>query len=169
MTKLDLGQAISILANVGVIGGLIFVGVQLKQDREIATIDRRIAASDSRMLWAELVTANGDLWAKGLAGEPLTPAESVEFDVLASALGFDWWQRWANYGISSYGLDLDSEPSTIRHSVIREAALELYSHPGLLDWHRNFEERLKRIGRHGEFYQLIEDELDILRSEDESN
>ena len=61
MKKIDLGQTITILANLGVIGGLIFVGMQLQQDREIALVDRMQALESNFYYWAELVNSSGDL------------------------------------------------------------------------------------------------------------
>ena len=35
MKKIDLGQAIGILANVGVIAGIVFLGMELRQNNEL--------------------------------------------------------------------------------------------------------------------------------------
>lgn len=78
MKKIDFGQTISILANLGVIGGLIFVGMQLQQDRELAVIAGTEASADARRYWAELVTNNSEVWVKGRNGEDLVETEQAE-------------------------------------------------------------------------------------------
>jgi len=169
MKKIDLGQMISILANVGVIGGLIFVGMQLRQDRDLAAIERRHLTSESNKQWAELVTANADLWVKGIAGQPLTSSESVRFDVLAKTLEYDLWRNWENSRSRAFGIGADMDRSRLRESFIRETALEVYSNPGLLDWYTKNGEWLQRVGRYGEFEELVFEEINRLRRDDKSN
>ena len=41
MKKIDLGQTITILANVGVIAGIVFLGVELRQNNEFMAADAR--------------------------------------------------------------------------------------------------------------------------------
>jgi hypothetical protein len=41
MKKIDLGQTISILANLGVIAGIVFLGVELQQNNELLRIETR--------------------------------------------------------------------------------------------------------------------------------
>ncbi len=48
MKKIDLGQTITILANVGVIAGIIFLGYELQQNNELLTAQARVARHDLR-------------------------------------------------------------------------------------------------------------------------
>jgi hypothetical protein len=96
MKKIDLGQTIQLLANVGVVGGLIFVGLQLRQDRELAAIEGVAIAQASRTSWAALISDgdNSQVWFRGLNGDPLSPAEQVEFEALAVAFEMNSFGTW---------------------------------------------------------------------------
>ena len=48
MKKIDLGQAISILANIGVIAGIVFLGLELQQNNELLEVQAEMAMSDVR-------------------------------------------------------------------------------------------------------------------------
>ena len=139
MKKIDLGQTITILANAGVIAGLVFVGVQLNQDRELAEIDRRVAIAGDHKYWAELVSDNQALWNKGLSGEPLSAEEYKTFDALARAREYQLFMAWVNSqsGTFDSGVIEDSE---FTQSFVREAALEFSSSPGLMDWYEKYQE-----------------------------
>lgn len=165
MKKIDLGQTIGILANVGVIGGLIFVGLQLKQDRELASIERRAALAESRKYWAELVTANSEVWTKGLTGQQLTQPEQIEFRALAEALDMQLWQSWANSQSGAFTVTPDLDLSELQHSFIRQAAREYSSNPGLLEWYRQYQAQLREYGQAGRFEDLVLEEIDRLLRE----
>jgi hypothetical protein len=157
MKKIDLGQSITILANVGVIGGLIFVGMQLSQDRDIAIQQMVYTSTDQFSNWAELVTNNSDLWSKGLSGEPLTSGEEEQFNALAEA----WHMRHYSgfYGTSQVGR------AGIGPSFPREAARKIHENPGLLRWWRSFAEFQREVGRGGGYDDLVNEELRRLGSQ----
>ena len=66
MKKIDLGRTIGILANLGVIAGIIFLGVELRQNNELMEAEARRARFEqafpkkysavlvSRPLWSRL-------------------------------------------------------------------------------------------------------------------
>ena len=68
MKKIEFRQTITTVANLGVIGGLIFVGLQLMQDRQIATNAAILDVANTRMYWAELV---GQIVTLGLKAWPV--------------------------------------------------------------------------------------------------
>ena len=76
MKKLDLAQAVSVLANVGVIAGIVFLGLELQQNNELLTDEAQRARAQSFRenmgVWAD----NAELWARDLEGETLTSAEA---------------------------------------------------------------------------------------------
>jgi len=158
MKKIDIGQAITILANLSVLGGLIFVGLQMQQDREIAQIQRRQTGTELRNQWADLIAANADVWSKGLSGETLTNAEAATFDALANAWQFNVFQEWSNSRSSAMYVDQEVAPE-ITESFIRLAAREILANPGLRQWVFDFHDTLRQIGRYGIFNELIEAEM----------
>ena len=46
MKKLDLGQTIQIAANIGVIAGIIFLGIELRQNNELLNAEARVSRVD---------------------------------------------------------------------------------------------------------------------------
>jgi hypothetical protein len=135
MKKIDPGQMITILANLGVIAGLIFVGVQLQQDRQIAVINGVEGAATGRQAWVENLSANRDLWVRGLSGEELSDADSAVFEALAQAHELYYFNNWNRARL--IGAAVGDE---IRWS--REAALDFTTHPGLMAYWEEQQARL---------------------------
>jgi hypothetical protein len=158
MKKIDLGQTISIFANVGVIAGLIFVGVQLAQDRRIAEQDTLFNAVDSRMYWAELVRDSEGVWIKGLAAEPLTAVEAKEFEALATAWELSHYTYFRGQQLAQL------EPSRF----VREWALELNTHPGLMRWWQGYRKKFlyTQAAAPGEntWFAAIDEEMERLEA-----
>jgi hypothetical protein len=116
-----------------VLGGLIFVGLQLMQDRQIASTQVIAEAASRRMYWAELIGQNPEIWVKGLAGQPLSATEAVQFDALATS----WELSHYSYFYNSTQMDVSTDAR-----FVREWALELHTNPGLLAWWRAFRQRM---------------------------
>lgn len=85
MSKIDLGQTITLLANLGVIGGLIFVGFQLRQDRSIAVAQLNAEYDSTQIEMASLISGHSEVWTRGLSGEELDRAELAIFQSIAEA------------------------------------------------------------------------------------
>lgn len=83
MKKIEAGQMIQIVANVGVIIGIAFVGIELSQNNELLSADARATelAQDTEA-WG-FVAENGEfseLLAKDLNNETLTQAEEIRLN-----------------------------------------------------------------------------------------
>ena len=95
MKNIDFGQTIAILANLGVIAGIVFLGFELQQNNELLEAQARASLLDRRTGANELLATNGDLariMEKSQLGEALTIAENIQLDsynrrILAS---FEW-------------------------------------------------------------------------------
>ena len=59
----------------GVIASLIFVGQQIKQDRNIAIGDGWLQYTDTQVSLTQLIIDNVDIWVAGLAGKELSPMD----------------------------------------------------------------------------------------------
>ena len=66
MKKIDLGQTITILANVGVIVGIVFLAIELRQNNELLGQQARIASNEQ---W--IASLEGLLDDPGLISTPL--------------------------------------------------------------------------------------------------
>lgn len=156
MKKIDLGQAISILANAGVIAGLVFVGLQLRQDQLIARQQTMFTTADHSLYWAELVTSNSELWFKGLTGEPLAPRETESFNTLAEA--------WIIHLITAFAGTSQLSPLGVEGVFVQKASLKLHENPGLMRWWQSFRERVRIADQQFGFVDLVNRELERLSS-----
>ena len=105
-----------------IVASLIFVGLQLQQDEEIAIVETRGSITASKMNLAEIVKGNGSIWRKGLDGEDLTEAEHIEFLAMFEAVEshyFTMFIRWGRLNV------IDPEEAA------REFAYAVFTHPGL--------------------------------------
>ena len=137
------------------LGGLIFVGVQLMQDRQIASTAIVAEAASRRMYWAELIGQNPGVWVKGLAGQTLSDTEAVQFDALATS----WELSHYSYFYNSIQMGVSTD---LR--FVREWALELHTNPGLLTWWRAYRQRMDytqpgNTEKIGGWPQQVEEEL----------
>ena len=85
LKKLDLGQIVSILANLGVIAGIVFLAIEIRQNNELLRSEARESQVESRAGSLERWAADGELMQLRLRasdGEQLTTAEEwrVAFD-----------------------------------------------------------------------------------------
>ena len=82
MKQIDLGQTISILANLGVIAGIVFLAVELRQNNELLVAQTSYAQyqveKERRMTRVQYI----DLILKGASEEPLSLKESVMLELL---------------------------------------------------------------------------------------
>jgi hypothetical protein len=144
-----------------VLAGLIFVGLQLNQDREIAKIQVVAEAANKRMYWAELIGQGPEVWVKGLAGQPLSATETGLFDAMATA----WELSHFSFHYTTNHL---SNISTDRRFV-REWVLELRTHPGLLKWWHAYQQRMAVTSAEDRasdtWALLVEEEMAKIRTE----
>jgi hypothetical protein len=145
----------------GVLAGLVFVGLQLSLDRQVAAVSGTEASTARAQHWAELVNANADVWFKGLAGEPLSEIESGRFSALAFSRQLNFFN---NFNRASRGL-AGTEPQR----WVLDFAIELYENPGFRRWwvefKRRAEARNERLGNpDGGWIALVDDELSRLQA-----
>ena len=111
MKKIDLGQTITILANIGVIAGIAFLVVELQQNNEFLAAQARSESLNLKQADAMLVLENPDLARaviKGGNNEPLSDYESL---LLTRYVGFVFSNLEATYAEVQRGLiDVDDLP-----------------------------------------------------------
>lgn len=88
MKKLDFGQTVGLLANLGVIAGIIFLGLELRQVRDQMdagiSFNRFSEENATRHLIATSPSLAGAI-VKRTRGEEITPEESVTLDTYVSS------------------------------------------------------------------------------------
>jgi hypothetical protein len=86
MKKIDLGQTINTVANIGVIAGIVFLGFELRYNSNLGNAGTAIEAASLWTGWKNVVISDAetaDLYVKGLEDfEQLSQVEKVRFDLL---------------------------------------------------------------------------------------
>ena len=68
----DIAELVGIAS---IVASLVFVGMQMRQDQEIAIVETRGDATAAMIGMADSLKGNGEIWKIGLHGSPLTDAE----------------------------------------------------------------------------------------------
>jgi hypothetical protein len=124
----DWMQVVGIFA---LVGSLIFVGLQMRQDQDIAVAQIWAMSDQSVAELAGLISEHSAIWTKGLKGEELSEEEQVTFRSIARAI----YRRESNIAARVRRLDY----SVGAVSRVQLYAFTLYQYPGL---RRVFEEGL---------------------------
>ena len=97
MKKPDLGQTIGVLANLGVIAGIVFLAIEIRQNNELLRAGARESQVESRAGTLERWAEDGELMQlryKASNSEPLTIAEewrvAVDFSSIMTRLEHDY-------------------------------------------------------------------------------
>ena len=87
MKRIDLGQKITILANVGVIAGIIFLGFELAQNQRaiLAQTRNEMTRTIIDLAQAHMNQPTAGIILRGNAGESLSDEESFQFSLWASS------------------------------------------------------------------------------------
>ena len=93
MKKIDIGQAVAVLANLGVIAGLVFLVIELRQNSEELAAQSRADRLASRQRFSEVVLENEgllDSLARVESGETLTPEDELRLYYLGRFVLLGW-------------------------------------------------------------------------------
>ena len=120
------------------VGSLIFVGLQLRQELYVAQAESFSANNAAAIELARLISENRDVWVRGLNGEELTNLEKITFLAIAEAL----YKQNSNKARIAYRIDTLAADRTARWY-----AFFVYQYPGLRELveYRNAESAM--IGR----------------------
>ena len=78
MKKIDLGQTITILANIGVIAGIDFLALEVHQNNELMSAEARRSRTESSELAFRAIAENADIaeiFVKARQGQELSAVE----------------------------------------------------------------------------------------------
>ena len=93
MKKLDLGQIVGVLANIGVIAGIIFLAVEVQQNSDLLEAETRAVRAASRTNFSALILQNDELLgsiARAEAGESLSAEDELRLYYLGRAVLIGW-------------------------------------------------------------------------------
>ncbi len=95
MKKLDLGQTLGLIANLGVIAGILLLVFELNQNRDMMRAQTRNEISRGVV---ELLSSTStsvelaDAWARARQGEMLPPAQAVMLETFTESL-YRYWEN----------------------------------------------------------------------------
>ena len=113
------------------VASLIFVGLQLQQDRSIALLDSSATRSQNVSNLADMIANNGDLWMSGLNGDELSDVDQMTFHAMTEAVESNFVSRWSRF--QGFGGPTLNSPTG-------DYAFALYTHPGLRRaWHNQLD------------------------------
>ena len=122
MNRDDWRDWIERIGIVAIIASLIFVGLQMRQDHQLALAQDSADFGDTMIEYARVINENREVWKRGLEGEELSPVDEITFEAVAYTV----WQKFFGLYIRS-GL-LGYRPGS---EIARQLAAELYTFPGL--------------------------------------
>jgi hypothetical protein len=107
-----------------IVVSLIFVGLQLQQDRDLAQVSSYGSVAESTNGLSELIQGNSEVWVRGLNGEELNDSELAVFMSMIRAVEHRYMNFFVRWRASSNEA-LDPE------NHFRVFAYYIYMYPGL--------------------------------------
>jgi hypothetical protein len=122
MKKIDLGQGLGILANLGVIAGILLLVFELSQNRDMMRAQIRNELARSLPDFLSLVIDNrefADVMVQANEGEPLSDTDALRVNTYLE-LSFRYWEN-VHY---QYRQDLYDESEFSRHKDTMAAVID---------------------------------------------
>ena len=116
MKRLDLGQTINTLANIGVIAGIVFLAVEVDQfqdQMEAQSNFNYYSALSNSLVQVATSPFLSEVFAKIYADDELSPAEEVAADNFIESIFQTWEYAWREYEAGRF----DASRTTLRTIV----------------------------------------------------
>lgn len=142
-----------------IVASLIFVGLQLRQERTLGLTDITSARTESAIALTQLVADNRDLWIRGLQGHELSTDEEMIFFAIAEAIETYLFEEWSNLDQIGDGM--------FASDVLKDYAYQIYSYPGLRRiWNEDGERQHAQnpTGSVNPFRRAVDREIEVLES-----
>jgi len=136
MKKIDLGQTINTVANIGVIAGIAFLAVEIRDNSTQARIATTQESVAQRTEWRDSIVSNDvltDLYFRGLEDyERLSVIEQQRFDMLMQSFMFKM-----SVSITARNAGLVGIGPSIEERSIESDLLRMLEQPGFRQWWNN--------------------------------
>ena len=123
MNSSRINDWVQVIGLFALVASLIFVGLQIRQDRSIAVVESLASRADAVAELANMVGNNEDLWTRGLNGDDLSDSEQATFHAMTEAVESHFVSLWRRYQ------DIGGAPPG--NSPTGDYAFALYTHVGL--------------------------------------
>jgi len=100
LKKPDFGQTVTILANIGVIAGIVFLGLELEQNNSLLRMQASYSLLQNRTAFRQEATANAevaDFWVRVNDGDPLSQSDQVRLAYYAETAILNWQFEYAQF------------------------------------------------------------------------
>lgn len=134
MDSAKLNDWMQVLGIFALVVSLIFVGLQMRQDRVLAAVESTRSRSDLVSGLTEMVSDNRELWVSALNGDELSAADQATFEAMIESAESFFFALW----VRASGNDevLQGSPN----APVGTYAFALYVHKGLRhSWERQID------------------------------
>ena len=111
-----------VIGGAAIVGSLIFVGLQIEQEQDIALSEINLSLLASQIDLNNSIGDHADIWVRGSAGEALEEPERIIFDGLLKNMAYLARTDWRQYG--------RFDQTRFVQVAIADFALHLYQNPG---------------------------------------
>jgi len=125
MKKIDLGQMIAIFANIGVIGGIAFLALEVNQNNRLLRAQAASSMVDARNEIRTLIIGSeevAEFWARVSSGEVLSKADELRLQANTERALLNWQFQYEQYlegNLSESQLRIESWRENVRGSGSR--------------------------------------------------
>ena len=160
MRKFRLKEVVKLVGIAAIVASLVFVGLQIRQEQDIAVAQLLMEATARRIELSQLMSENREAWEKGLRGEELSDLDYATFASIADA----YENHVLLMVVRTTLLDIKINAAF----AVRAYAIQLYAYPGLraVFYQRCSFAKLVGWGDDGGFFCTdVQDQLAILDDE----
>jgi hypothetical protein len=151
MNSSDWKDTAELIGIVAIVASLIFVGLQLRQDRQFALSENAADFDDTMIEYSTVIRENRQIWLRGLEGADLSLEDQVVFESVAFAV----WQKFSGiYRRDQVLFETDGKMAA------RQLAGELYLYPGLRNYVLSRCRHRESIGQQIPFCDDIREQLE---------
>ena len=127
MNSAKLNDWMQVIGIFAVVASLIFVGLQMRQDRVLANVESLSSRSGTIAELANLISDNKALWVSGLNGDELPEEDQAVFQAMVEAVESYYVALW----IRLRSIGRNDGRSNAAEEAVDNYAFAIYSHIGL--------------------------------------
>jgi len=136
MNKSNLNDWLAPIANIAVIAGIVFLGIEVRQNNQLLRAEAVSALLDTRMILNQEVFSNksvAELLAKNRRNEPLTDVELIRLQAGFSRMLMGWQRDYFLFQEGILSEDYIRTNLPVMKGTLSPKELESYTHIDLWD------------------------------------
>jgi hypothetical protein len=142
MKQIDLGQTLGILANLAVVAGIVFLGIQIREERDYAIVENTTIVGHGMADWMSSVAHDRDtadiIFRGSQDFQKLAPLERFEFDLLMRSwiMRIEMGRLAQSRDVSPQGSGQGGESTVLTGNLVR-----FFDSPGTRQWWESADKR----------------------------